>query len=90
MTDHDESGAAANGGGPVAAESAPSTNPMEWTDEQLEQFKAEWERQTAREQRTLERSGVRLYRERYKLLKPLPRRVRLRLAVGRALRMWRS
>jgi hypothetical protein len=41
---------------------------VEWTDKQLEQFKAEWQRKVRQ-------------RGEIKLLAPLPRRVRLRLAI---------
>lgn len=46
----------------------PCAPDAEWTDKQLEQFKAEWRKQAGR-------------RTKIKLLTPLPRRVRLRLAI---------
>jgi hypothetical protein len=64
----------------------PGGGEQEWTDEQVEQFKAEWRRK---------------YKPReIRLLTPLPRRVRLRLAAEQAItragtwlcdhRMWRA
>ena len=44
---------------------------QEWTDEQIEKFRAEWRR------KAMQRGKVRL-------LTPLPRRVRLRLAIEQA------